>query len=304
MLHSLRALTLIILSILLSERPTSAQAPAAQMEKRKVYISADMEGIGGVSTWDVQASAKGREYEQFRRLMTQEVNAAIQGAFDAGATEVLVSDSHGDAQNIDVELLDRRANLIRAWPRPLGMMQGIDSSFAAVIFIGYHAREGRANAVLAHTMEGDEVIKLNGVEVPEAGFNAAIAGDFGVPVVFLSGDQTIAQEARDLLGPIETAAVKHAIGFNAAEMMPPEESQRLIREGVKRGVERRTEIKPYKISHPVKLEIRFNETVIAELASYLPGVERPSGNTIVFTGRDMTEVSKFNAVVTSLRSQQ
>ena len=135
----------------------------------------------------------------------------------------------------------------------------------------------------------------------EAGFNAAIAGDFGVPVVFVSGDQTIAQEARDLLGPIETVAVKHAIGFNAAEMMPPEESQRLIREGVKRGVERRAEIKPYKLSRPVKLEIRFNDAVIAELASYLPGVGRPSGNTIVFTGRDMTEVSKFTFVVTSLR---
>lgn len=97
--------------------------------------------------------------------------------------------------------------------------------------------------------------------------------------------------------------MKHAIGFNAAEMLPPEESQRLIREGVKRGVERRAEIKPYKISHPVKLEIRFNDVVIAELASYLPGVERTTGNTIVFTGGDMTEVSKFTAVVTSLRAR-
>jgi len=125
-------LTLVILSILVSERPTAAQAPSAKEEKMKVYISADMEGIGGVSTWDVQASAKGREYEQFRRLMTQEVNAAIQGAFEAGATEVLVSDAHRDAQNINVELLDRRANLIRAWPRPLGMMQGIDPCGPAV----------------------------------------------------------------------------------------------------------------------------------------------------------------------------
>jgi len=276
----------------------------AQQKGLKVLISADMEGVGGVSTWVVQAGSKGREYEKFRRLMTLEVNAAIAGAADAGATEFIVGDSHGDGQNIDIELLDKRARLIRAWPRPLEMMQGVDSTCGAVIFVGYHAREGVAEGVLAHTFTGTVVVKLNGVELPEAGFNAAIAGDFGVPVVFVSGDQTIAQEARDLLGPIETAAVKHAIGFNAAEMMPPEESQRLIREGVKRGVERRTEIKPYRISHPVKLEIRFNETVIAELASYLPGVERPSGNTIVFTGRDMTEVSKFNAVVTSLRSQQ
>lgn len=275
----------------------------AQQKKLKVLISADMEGVGGVSTWAVQASSKGREYEKFRRLMTLEVNAAIAGAADAGATEFIVGDSHGDGQNIDIELLDKRARLIRAWPRPLEMMQGVDSACDAAIFVGYHAREGAADGVLAHTFTGTMVVKLNGVEVPEAGFNAAIAGDFGVPVVFVSGDQTIAEEARELLGPIETAAVKRAIGFNAAEMMPPEESQRLIREGVKRGVERRAEIKPYRISHPVKLEIRFNDAVTAELASYLPGVERPRGNTIVFTGRDMSEVSKFNAVVTSLRSQ-
>jgi len=276
----------------------------AQQEKLKVLISADMEGVGGVSTWVVQADSKGREYEKFRRLMTLEVNAAIAGAAEAGATDIIVGDSHGDAQNIDIELLDKRARLIRAWPRPLGMMQGIDSTCDAVVFVGYHAREGAAEGVLAHTFTGTVVVKLNGVDVPEAGFNAAIAGDFGVPVVFISGDQTIAQEARELLGPIETAVVKHAIGFNAADMMPPEESQRLIREGVKRGVQRRAEIKPYKISHPVKLEIRFNNVVIAELASYLPGVQRPSGNTIVFTGRDMTEVMKFATVVMSLRSQQ
>ena len=276
----------------------------AQQKKLKVFISTDMEGVGGVSTWVVQAGSKGREYEKFRRLMTLEVNAAIAGAAEAGATEFIVADSHGDGQNIDIELLDKRARLIRAWPRPLEMMQGIDSACDAAIFVGYHAREGAAAGVLAHTFTGTVVVALNGMEVPEAGFNAAIAGDFGVPVVFVSGDQTIAQEARELLGPIETAVVKHAIGFNSAEMISPEESQRLIREGVRRGVDRRAEIKPYRISHPVKLGIRFNDVVIAELASYLPGVERPTGNTIVFTGRDMTEVSKFNAVVTSLRSEQ
>jgi D-amino peptidase len=277
----------------------------AQQKKLKVLISADMEGVGGVSTWDVQAEpGKAREYEKFRRLMTLEVNAAIEGAAQAGGTDFIVADSHSGGQNVDVELLDKRARLIRAGPRPLGMVQGIDSTFGAVVFVGYHAREGAAEAVLAHTFTGTMVVKLNGVEVPEAGFNAAIVADFNVPVVFVSGDQTICQEARELLGPIETAAVKHAIGFYSAEMLPPEESQRLIREGVKRGVEQRAEIKPYKISHPVKLEMRLNDLLIAELASYLPGVERPSGNTIVFTGRDMTEVSKFSSVVMSLRGQQ
>ena len=274
---------------------------SAQEKKLKVYISADMEGIGGVSTWTVQALPKGREYEQFRRLMTQEVNAAIAGALEAGAAEVLVSDSHGDAQNIDVELLDKRARLVRAWPRPLGMMQGIDESFGAVVFVGYHAAEGQANAVLAHTFTGRMAVKLNGTTVPEAGFNAAIAGDFGVPVVFLSGDQTICEEAKRLLGPIETAAVKQAGGFYSATMMHPEAAQGLIRAGVKRGLERRKELKPYRLSRPVKLEIEFQDIVNAELASYLPGVERPRGNTIVFSARDTVEASKFLEVVSNLR---
>jgi len=277
------------------------EEPAAA--KLKVFISADMEGVGGVSTWSVQAGSKGREYEKFRELMTKEVNAAIAGAFDAGATEVLVGDSHGDAQNIDVELLDERVRLIRAWPRPLGMMQGIDASFGAVVFVGYHAAEGRPNATLSHSFDGTMEVELDGVTVPEAGFNAAIAGDFGVPVVFLSGDQTICEDARKLLGPIETAVVKEATGFYSASMIHPEEAQKRIREGVKRGVEGRKEIKPYRVARPVRLRIRFNEVVVAEVVAMLPGVERPAGNVIVFQGRDMIEVSKFFEAISNIKIQ-
>ncbi len=298
-------LTCAMVLLAVSVPSTMFRAGAApQAKKLKVYISADMEGIGGVSTWQIQAGSQGREYEKFRRLMTQEVNAAIAGAFDAGATEVLVSDSHGDGQNIDVELLDKRARLIRAWPRPLVMMQGVDSMVDAAVFIGYHASEGQRAAILAHTMSSRRIfeIKLNGTPVPEAAFNAAIAGEFGVPVVFLSGDQTIGEEARRLLGPIETVAVKQATGFFSATMMHPEEAQRLIRAGVKRGVERRAELKPYRLAHPVKLEITYKDTVNAEIVSYLPGVERPRGNAVVFTARDMLEAAKFLEAVMSLNT--
>jgi D-amino peptidase len=265
----------------------------------KVYISADMEGVGGVSTWDKQSSPKGADYEKYRRLMTLEVNAAIAGAYDAGATEVLVSDSHWDGQNIDPELLDKRVRIVRAWPRPLGMMQGIDSSFAAVAFVGYHASEGQASAILAHTESGSTIfdVKLNGVTVPEAGINAAIAGEFGVPVVFLSGDQTIGEEARRLLGPIEVAAVKTAGGFYSGTMLHPEECQRLIREGVKRGVEKRRSLSPYRLSRPVKLEVTFKNTALAEIASYFQGVERPKGNVIVYSARDMLDASRFFSAI-------
>ena len=298
----LRVGFVVALAALLRASLVFAQGAAAPAPgKLKVLISADMEGVGGVSTWSVQAGSKGREYPQFRELMTKEVNAAIEGAFAAGATEVVVGDSHGDAQNIDVELLDKRVRLIRAWPRPLGMMQGIDASFGAVVFVGYHAAEGRGNAVLSHSFDGTIEVELDGVTVPEAGFNAAIAGDFGVPVVFLSGDQTICADAQKLLGPIETAVVKEATGFYSAEMIHPEEAQKRIREGVRRGVERRAEIKPYRIAHPVKLRIRFNSTVTAEVVAMLPGVERPAGNVIVFQGRDMVEVSKFFEAISNIR---
>jgi len=299
----MRCHVLITLLTLLALVPTLHAAHARQPKTLKVYISADMEGVSGVSTWKVQAQSGGREFEKFARLMTLEVNAAIAGAFDAGATDVLVSDSHGDAQNIDVELLDKRARLVRAWPRPLSMMQGIDETIGAVVFIGYHAGEDAPTAILSHTMLGDGFkIKLNGKLVPEGGFNAAIAGDFGVPVVFLSGDQTAGEELKRLLGPIETVAVKQAVGFHAATMLHPEEAQRLIREGVKRGIDRRASLAPYKVNHPVELELTLTQTVNAELAAYLPGVKRLSGNTVLFTAADMTEASKFLEAVTGLNT--
>lgn len=268
---------------------------AGQNSGLKVYISADMEGVGGVTTWEVQADPKGREYERFRKLMTQEVNAAIDAAFEAGATDVTVSDSHGDGQNLDVELLDRRAHLVRGYPRPLLFMQGLDGSFAAAMLIGYHASEGRSGAVLAHTMNGGRIaqVKLNGAVVPESVLNAAIAGDFGVPVVLVSGDQAAGEEALRFLGPIQTVAVKRAVSFYSATTIHPQEAQRLIHDGVQQALARRSEMKPYRLSHPVRLEVTLKRTADAEIFSYLPSVERVDGNTIGFTGKDMSEVTRF-----------
>lgn len=274
----------------------------AQTKELKVYVSADMEGVGGVSTWSVQAGSRGREYEKFRQLMTREVNAAIAAAFDAGAKSVLVSDSHGDLQNLDVEVLDKRVELIRGGPRPLSMMEGIDDSFGAAVFVGYHAAEGAGQATLAHTMNGAVELKLNGTTVGEAGYNAAIAGEFGVPVVFVSGDQTLTADSQRLLGPIEAVVVKNAIGFQAARMVHPEEALRRIADGVRRGVQRRAEIKPWRLTRPVKLEIRFKNVIDAELTSYLPGTERVSGNTVVFTAKDMLEAARFFSAVEGLNT--
>jgi len=272
-----------------------ALALAAQTQL-KVYISADMEGIGGVAT-RLQSSSSGAEYEKYRRLMTLEVNAAIEGAFDAGATEVLVGDSHGNAQNIDLELLDKRARLIRAWPRELGMVHGLDRSFGAVAFVGFHASEGQSPGILAHTFTGTMEVSLNGRKVPEGGFAGAVAGELGVPVVFVSGDQVIARELKAIFGDIETAVVKEAIGFNAGIMLPPEVSRQLIRTGIKRGIERRASIKPWKLDGPVKLDIRCEDPILTEVLTLMHGTRRIDGQTVQFTGADMLEVARFFEVV-------
>jgi len=289
----MRIPTLVALASLLAGS-LAGQAPL------KVYISADMEGVAGVAS-RLQSSSSGAEYQQYRRLMTREVNAAIEGAFMAGATEVLVADSHGNAQNIDLELLDPRARLIRAWPRALGMAHGIDSSFAAVAFVGYHASEGQSPGILAHTFSGTVEVSLNGRKVPEAGFAAATAGEFGVPVVFVSGDQVIAREARELFGPIETAVVKEAIGFHAAVMRHPDEARRMITEGVRRGVERRASIRPFKLTHPVRMDLRWEDPVMTEVLTLIPGVIRVDGQTVRYEGKDMIEVAKLFEVVHHIR---
>jgi D-amino peptidase len=266
----------------------------------KVLISADMEGIGGVIS-SMQASTSGREYEKFRRLMTQEVNAAVEGAYAAGATEVLVVDSHGNAQNLDVELLDPRARLTRGWPRALGMVHGVDSSFDAVVFIGFHAKEGDGPGVLAHTFTGAVDLDLNGEAVSEGSFAAAIAGHFGVPVVFVSGDQTITSDLRRQLGPLETVVVKEAIGFHAATSLHPEEARRRIAAGVERGVRQRADVSPYLMDGPVTLQLRWENPVMTEVVSLMQGAERVDGRTNRFTGADMIEVAEFFEVIHHIR---
>lgn len=269
--------------------PTSAQA-----KRMKIYISADMEGITGVVTGE-QLTPQGFEYQRFREFMTQEVNAAIEAAFAAGATEIMVSDSHGNGQNLLIEKLPKNITLVRAWPRPLMMMQGIDETFAGAIFIGYHSSTTNPDGVRAHTMSSANLadVRLNGVSVPEAGINAAIAGHFNVPVIMVSGDDAAVKETTALLGPIEGAVVKWNYGFHSARTMMPEPAQDLIREKIKRAIGRIGELKPYKIATPVKLEVRFKNYRPAEVLSYLSIIERTDAHSIRFEGRDMIETSKF-----------
>lgn len=262
------------------------QTPA---KKLKVFISVDMEGVAGLVHWD-ETSEGGADYPLFRRIMTEETNAAIAGALEAGATEIVVRDSHGSARNILPDLLRPEARLIREWAGPMSMMEGLDRTFDAVVFVGYHARAGTPDAVLKHTMSLTlaDVI-LNGVRMPEAGWNAAIAGHFDVPVVFLSGDSAICRQVREILGPIETAAVKDGIG-KAASMIHPIRAQEMIRKGVAAALRDLKAFKPYKPAPPYKLEIVFTDETLAMRAASVPGAVRTGERSVAFTSNDLMEI--------------
>jgi D-amino peptidase len=271
-----------------------ALSPAAPQRPLKVYISVDMEGIAGVVTAD-QLGPTGFEYARAREFMTGEALAAIAGARDAGATQIVVSDSHGNGQNLLIDKFPPEVTIIRSWPRPLMMMQGIDSTFDAAVFIGYHASTTNPAGVRAHTISSANLaaVELNGVAMPEAGINAAIAGYFGVPVVAISGDNVAVSEAQALIGAMEGAVVKQAISFHAAATMTPDAAQQLVRQKVKAGVQRRTSIRPYVVRAPVRLDLTLKNYTPAEMLSYLPMVQRTTSHAIRFNGRDILEVSRF-----------
>ena len=259
----------------------------------KIYISADMEGVVGAVSGD-QLSPTGFEYQRFREFMTQEVNAAIEAAFEAGATEVTVSDSHGNAQNLLIEKLPKNISLVRGFPRPLMMMQGIDETFDGAIFVGYHSGTTNLNGVRAHTFSSARLtdVRLNNASMSEGGFNAAIAGHFNVPVIMVSGDDAAVKELTSLVGA-EGAIVKWNYGFHSAKTMMPEAAYALIRERVKAAVRRVKDFKPYRPKLPVQLDVRFKSYRPSEILSYLSIVERTDSHTVRFVGKDMIETSKF-----------
>jgi D-amino peptidase len=240
----------------------------------KVFISVDMEGITGVANWE-DVSRSGKDYDLFRKIMTQEANAAIEGALAAGASEVVVRDSHGSARNLLPDLLHKEARLIRDWSGgPKSMMEGIDETFDAAMFVGYHAKAGTPDALLEHTSSGTVTdISINGVSLPEAGYNALIAGTYGVPVVFVAGDAALCGQVKQLFGEVETVAVKEGIG-GAALNLHPEVSQERIRAGVEHALRRLDQYEPYRLDPPYTLVLKLKDEVTVNKGSYFPGAKR------------------------------
>ena len=259
----------------------------------RVYISVDMEGVAGVVHEDQTDPIDPRhagEYNRFRRLMTGEANAAIEGALAAGAERVLVNDSHWLMMNLLAEELHPAAELLSGGPKMRSMVEGIKLGFDAALFIGYHARAGTGHAIIDHTYT-DRIheARLNGQPVGELAINAALAGTYGVPVVMVSGDQALAAEAREVLGPsVEPVIVKHAVGRFAARSVAPSEARRLIREGAVEAL-RRPHV-PLRLPPPIRLEAEFRATQMADMAELVPGSVRTAGRTVAYEHDDFREV--------------
>jgi len=267
---------------------------AAQKQGPKVFISVDMEGIWGVVHGD--QISPGPDYARTRTWLAGDVNAVVEGLLEAGASEVVVNDSHGSMRNLVADDLNPKASLVSGTPKPLTMMQGIDQSFDACLFIGYHARAGSAPAILDHTISGSTVraIRINGKELPEMGINGAIAGYYGVPVVMLSGDTDTCAQAKAIFGTgIVTAAVKDAIGRTAARLLPLESARQLLKTSAKNALAARTSIAPFKLSPPYVFELELATSLQAEAPSLIPTVKRTNPRTVTFTSGDYLEGFKL-----------
>jgi D-amino peptidase len=268
----------------------------------KILIAADMEGITGVTTWD-QVTPGHAEYARFRKLMTQDVNAAVRGAYEAGADEVIVADGHWNGSNILIEELEARARLNTGSPSPFSMMQGIDESVDGVMFIGYHARNGTPDAILDHTWSRMTVanVWLNDTLTGEYGLNGAVAGHFGVPVIMVSGDQTACAQVVDILGDMETAVVKRATGRYAAECLPPPVTQDMIFMSAARAVTRLQDgavPAPFVLDAPVRVAVEFFTSDMADRASKIPFTQR-DGTRVSLTTQEMASAySGFRSLVT------
>lgn len=281
-----------LLGVVIVVAAAAASLSGQQARPVKVFISVDMEGLSGVVTAN-EVSPTGPDYAHFRKIMAMETNAAVEGAFRAGATDVLVRDSHGSKQNLLPGDVDKRARLLRGQSTgPKNMMEGIDESFSAVVFIGFHAKAGTPNAILEHTSTGNVIdFSINDVSLPEAGYNALVAGLYNVPVVFIAGDKAVVDQVRGLLGPIEAVAVKEEMG-DASLGMSPAQAEILIQQGVEKAVRNRAQARVYKMPGPYRMRLK----VTAERPPY-SGVTRVGPGEYTYTSPDLLEILKaFNAL--------
>jgi D-amino peptidase len=268
----------------------------------RVFISMDIEGVAGVVNGE-EGSQGNPEYERARRLMTAEASALVAGVFDAdAAARVTVADAHGMYRNLIPEELDERATLSRGKPRTFAMMHGVERGYDLAMLAGVHGRSGSGPAVLSHTFTGAlEDVRVNGASYGELGLNAALAGAHGVPVVLVAGDQTVAREARELLGEqARTVEVKESLGFLAAESVHPRVACAMLREAAAAVVRERPAVAPLKVTTPVEVEVKLARPVYADLADLIEQLERVDATTVRYTRSDMPSAYRVLRLIATL----
>lgn len=270
----------------------------------KLFLSTDIEGTSGIVAWE-QIIEGNAEYEQGRRLLTNEVNAVISGALEAGSAEFVVNDSHHYMRNLHPQDLLGEATLITGKHKPLYMMEGLDASFDGVCFVSYHGSIGAEHAVLSHTYNPGAIweVRINGEVVGESAINALVAAHYDVPIIFISGDEVTVQEARNIAPNAEKVIVKQSLGRFAAAHIHPTIACELLRKGASRAVSNVNNMRPPVFQQPVSLEVTFLVADMAEMALWVRGVERVGPRTIVISSENLLDLYRmFVTVVTLTRS--
>ena len=270
----------------------------------KLFLSTDFEGVSGIVAWE-QIIEGNSEYEQGRRLLTNEVNAVISGALEGGAKEFVINDSHHYMRNLHPQELLGKALLITGKHKPMYMMEGLDSSFDGVCFVGYHGSIGAEQAVLSHTYNPAAIweVRINGDVVGESAINALVATHYNVPIILISGDEATVQEAQNIAPNAEKVIVKQSLGRFAAAHIHPTVACEMLQKGASRAVRNVKEMHPPVFARPVSLEVTFLVADMAEMALWIRGVERVGLRTITISSEDLLELYRmFVTVVTLTRS--
>jgi len=268
----------------------------------RAFISVDMEGVAGVANGQ-DTAAGNPEYERARRLMTAEASALVAGIFDADPqARVTVADAHGSYRNLIPEELDERATLSRGKPRTFAMMHGIDRGYDLAMLAGVHGRAGTGASVLSHTFTGALLdVRVNGASLGELGLNAALAGAYGVPVVLVAGDQSVAHEAREVLGnEVVAVTLKESFGHMAVESLHPAKARKLLRAAASEAVGKRGSVPPLRVESPVDVEVSLARPVFADLAELIENVERVDGTTVHFVRPDVAGAYRVLRLIATL----
>lgn len=266
-----------------------------------LYVSCDMEGTAGVSSWMQVDPANGYEYPLYRRYMAREVRAAVDGAREGGATNVSINDSHWDMRNVLWDEMPPDVRVISGSRKPWSMVQGLDASFAGAFFTGYHAKIGDANGALAHTYSPGTIyeVRMNGVACSEALLNAAMAGYYGVPVLLITGDRTIVEETQSYIPGLAGVIVKDSVGHYSADSISPAAAQNHIREAAREAMSRSETIEPFRFDPPIEMLFSCAQAESADFIALMPGFERLDGRTLRFAHDDYRMV--FRAFLAAMR---